>query len=185
MPGVDPSPGPAFDAGKPGTHWRLSRRRRHHVVMADSTDELILQTSLFGRVSLVLGPPLVLAVGLTSLAAEGPGILSLTLLVVGAALAVSALFFQPWTTAFTPQGIERRCLLRKDTLGWSEVDAIRRTPARKRVGGLMATTGERRRHLLTDRAESLHEFNRLRDVVSHWAPEVAFTARPPVTPGQP
>ena len=152
--------------------------------MANSTDELILQTSVFGRVSLVLGPPLVLAVGLTSVSAEGPSIVSLTLLVVGAALAISALFFQPWTTAFTRSGIERRCLLRKDLLEWSEVDAIRRTPARKRIGGLMATSGERRRHLLTDRAESLHEFNRLRDVMAAWAPEVALVARPPVTPGE-
>ncbi len=152
--------------------------------MTAHNQSVTLINSLFGRISIVVGPLLLVTVGILTWRGDRSNALPGVLIALGIGLAVSSLFFQPWRVTFHAEGIERTSLLRRHTIPWSAVDSIIRTPARKRVGGLMARTGPRRRQLLTDRAESLHEFERLRESVGRWAPDVAFVARPPVIPEQ-
>lgn len=144
--------------------------------MGTPSEPVTLRTSAFGRASLVVAPPLMIGIG----ASGAPNVFPSLILTVGVLLLVSSLFFQPWSTTFAGDGIHRRCLLRRQTIPWDEVRSIIRTPSRGRVGGLMARTGPRRRHLLTDRAELIHEYDTLKEAVQRWAPEVSFVARPPI-----
>lgn len=120
---------------------------------------------------------------------------------VGLLLALVALFDYPVTVLFGPEGVERRCLLRRVSLSWDEVGAIgrpRKTQDRslQRLGGLAGrvTHGEstlgspssglvaevnRRPHLLTDRIESTQEFEALRAGLVVWGSGVAIRASEP------
>jgi len=139
---------------------------------------LILYPTWIGLLAAGLVPPGLLLLGLAAFTATGGGAVTWTLLTAGIGTAILAGRDFPRHVVIGPDGIERRCLLRRHVLPFSEVAAIRRAPAprlaaaraarssdpaeRQRVlGGLLATGHGRRRWMLTDQPESREEYDHL------------------------
>ena len=114
------------------------------------------------------------------------------LLAGGVALILIGLYDLPHRTRFDHQGVARICTLREHLIPWEQIVAIERAPAstgdrlrslqeRERVavaaGGLVARGRGRSRYLLSDRAESRQEYDRLLPVVD--ATPTVLRASPP------
>ncbi len=139
---------------------------------------LVLYPTWVGLLAAGLVPPGLLLLGLLAWASTGTGAVTWTLLVAGTGTVALAGRDFPRHVVIGPEGIERRCLLRRHVLPFSEVVAIQRAPAprlaaaraarssepgeRQRVmGGLLATGHGRRRWMLTDQPESREEYDHL------------------------
>lgn len=159
-------------------------------------DHLVLYPTWTGLLAASLVPPGLLLLGWLALEAVGPGVVSFGLLLGGTTVGVLAGRDFPRHVVFGPRGIERRCLLRRHVLPYTEVLAIRRAPAprsavaraarskdpevRARVrSGLLATGRGRRRWMLTDQPESREEYDQLASLLITYGPTALEAARPP------
>ncbi|MGH1505260.1 MAG: hypothetical protein ACRBI6_17045 [Acidimicrobiales bacterium] len=150
----------------------------------DPPQAIVVHTSWRGRLTSLVGPAVLLALGVYGIAVGGPNVVNVAFAAVGAALLAVGVFDYPFTTWFLSDRLERRCLGRTQTLDWGRVGAVRRASSRSLVrgggagrGGLVAVVGGRP-HLLSDRAESQFEFEALRVASVRW-PAMAFTASEP------
>lgn len=142
------------------------------------TRHLVLYPTWAGLLAAGLVPPGLLLLGLLAWASTGSGAVSWTLLAAGTGTVILAGRDFPRHVVIGLDGIERRCLLRRHVLPFSEVAAIQRAPAprlaaaraarsddavdRQRVmGGLLAAGHGRRRWMLTDQPESREEYDHL------------------------
>jgi hypothetical protein len=124
-------------------------------------------------------------------AVSGAGLNVATGILVLIALVVCAIvvFDYPIATSFGPDGVERRCLLRRERLSWDRIEALTRTSdstglapgegsrwkVSRRPGGLVAVIG-RRRYLLVNQCESQDECRTLRDGLYEWTDDPIWVA---------
>jgi hypothetical protein len=115
----------------------------------------------------------------------GTGILAFIAVIVG----LIVVFDYPIASAFGPDGVQRRCLLRREWLVWDRIEALTRTSdstglqpgegsrwrISRRPGGLVAVVG-RRRYLLVNQCESREECRRVRDGLLEWTEEPIWVA---------
>jgi hypothetical protein len=159
-------------------------------------DHLVLYPTWTGLLAASLVPPGLLLLGWLAIEASGTGLLASVLLVGGTVSGVLAGRDFPRHVLFGPEGIERRCLLRRHRLPYTEVAAIRRAPAprfararaarsadpaeRARVrSGLVAAGPGRRRWMLTDQPESREEYDHLAALLIVHGPTSLEAGRPP------
>jgi hypothetical protein len=126
----------------------------------------------------LLGAAGILGAGAFGVAHVGFRVLPTIILVVGLFLSTVMLGDFPVSSRFTPVGVERRMLLRRQWFDWEEVKQLSRArPSIGRLdrgiehGGLALVQG-RRRYLLVDRLESCAEFERMVEVVDSGASDV-------------
>jgi hypothetical protein len=106
-------------------------------------------------------------------------------------LAGVALFDVPRQAVFGPDGVTRVCALRRHLIPWDDIIVLRRArgsmfanlrsrnPEHIGVGPLIAKVG-RRNYLLCNQSESRQEFDRIKEGMEAWAPELVIgAARPP------
>lgn len=139
---------------------------------------LVLYPTWVGLLAAAIVPPALLLLGLLSFEITGEGVVTWTLVVAGTATAILAGRGFPRHVVVGPDGIERRCLLRRHLLPYAEVAAIRRAPVprlaaaraargggasagKPTLGGLMASGHGRRNWMLTDQPESREEYDHL------------------------
>ena len=128
-----------------------------------------LHSSWRGIVGSFSGAFLLLFLGALAVSASGWSLLSGGLLVVGVVMSVGTSFDYPIQSTFGPEGIERRCVLRRQHLPWDRVRQLTRSRSSlfgggSRLGGLAAIVG-RRRYLLVDQAESGAEHDALDELL--------------------
>ncbi len=158
-------------------------------------NHLVLYPTWTGLLAAGLVPPGLLLLGILALEVVGAGILATVLLVGGTITGVLAGRDFPRHVVFGPHGIERRCLLRRHVLPYSEVVAIRRAPPprlaaahgsrgtdpgeqQRARSGLLAAGSGRRRWMLTDQPESREEYDRLAALLLTHGPTALEAARP-------
>lgn len=153
-----------------------------------------VHSSWHGIALAFLSPALLVGVGATALVGRSFHVVPALLVAGGVALGAVALLDFPTSTAFLPAGIERRALLRRERLAWSEVSELRRAggswlrrtpsspdgePRPGRPGGLVAVR-RGRKYLLADQPESAQEYDTIVQRIRQWAPGVDVRAtRPP------
>jgi hypothetical protein len=110
---------------------------------------------------------LVLALIVTNGLTVGIGVLAVAAVMLVAVVLADV----PISAEFTPEGVVRRPLVRREFLAWDDVNRLERLrvgvllPRRfRRGGGLVARVG-RRRYILVDRMEGPIEFDHLRRVI--------------------
>ena len=128
-----------------------------------------------------LGAVLAVAVSLTLFAMQGVTIVTVLVAVLAALLVAVVLLDLPVAAEFTPDGVERRAILRRHTIPWSRVrrlsrlrSGIWRTFRAEVRGGLVADV-RGRSYLLVDRTESPIEFDELRRVLGPEADRLGLT----------
>lgn len=139
--------------------------------MVDAGQSVTLHSSWKGLILSAAGAIVVFAFGLGVTLASGGATIPVGIVVLGAILLLTVLFDYPVASRFTPEFVERRAILRRQTIAWERVDQITRArPAlvglrNLRPGGLTAKVG-RRRYLLVDQCEAITEFDHLGEVLS-------------------
>jgi len=138
--------------------------------MTDHTASVTVHSSWRGIASGLIGSSALLALGLAGLAAGG-GITANVVTIAGVLLLSAVLLDLPVACRLDTDGVQRRMILRRQRLPWTRITAISRgrpsLSARRRdlaPGPLVALVG-RRRYLLVDQSESLHEYEDLLDVL--------------------
>lgn len=171
-------------------------RGRPAVGVHGGADHLVLYPTWTGLLAASLVPPGLLLLGWLAVEAVGVGVVATVLLVGGTVSGVLTGRDFPRHVVFGPHGIERRCLLRRHRLPYSQVAAIRRAPAprlaavraarssdpeeRARVrSGLVAAGPGRRRWMLTDQPESREEYDRLATLLILHGATALEAGRPP------
>lgn len=144
---------------------------------------MTLHASWRGRAAAFGSPLMILALGLVGVLDDGASGVSLAIVAVGLALELVSLWDFPLDATFGPEGVVRRCVLRREVLAWGRIEALHRAPRswrhRASPGGLAAAAG-RRRWLLVDRTEGEEEYDAVVAGMAVWAPEVTVpAARPP------
>lgn len=142
-------------------------------------------------------PLLLVLLGAWGLSAGGFAWLPAILLAAGLVLLVVVSLDQPTSTTVHRDGVTRRTLLRQQTFGWRQIQAIERAPSggahrQQRVsvegddhtqrhgkGPLVARMGRRSRSVLVARIEGHAEFHRLVELVEAHADHVVVRAAPP------
>ncbi|HEX2028792.1 MAG TPA: hypothetical protein VHF25_12430 [Nitriliruptorales bacterium] len=163
---------------------------------------LTVYSSLRGLAASVVSPAVLLVLGGYGLAEGGLRPVPAVVFASGLVLAGVALLDYPRHARFLPEGVERVCLMRRQLLPWTRIDALERAsrsrigsrrrdshgadhaPVRARSGGLVARCGARR-YLLVDQRESRAEFQRLRALLAAWAPDTLLRASEPVDDAPP
>ena len=102
--------------------------------MAD-TRAVVLHSSWRGRLTAAIGPVVLLIWGGYGALLGGLQIFNAILLLAGAGLGLVVLFDYPIWASIGPDGVTRRCALRKERLGWDQVRTIARPGARQRLLG--------------------------------------------------
>lgn len=140
--------------------------------MADPATELTLHSSWRGIVASFAGALVVTAIGALVIAYNGAAVLSVLVTVVGVGFLATVVFDYPVASTFTADGIERRMMLRRQTIPWADVRQLSRSrPGLTkgirglRHGGLVAVVG-RRRYLLVDQCEARTEYDVLAPIVA-------------------
>ncbi len=111
------------------------------------------------RVAFSVASPVLLALfAWGALAVDAPLLISLLLVGLAVALGYVALYDFALAVELGEEGILRRCLLRRQLIGWDETAAV----AKPRKRGLMLVTNARKRLILVDRALDESELERLR-----------------------
>ncbi len=130
--------------------------------MADRS--VTLHSSWRGIATSALGAAAVLLAGVLVVAANGWRVLPTATLAIGSMLVAVVLFDYPVAATLDRDGVTRRMVLRRQVLQWDRVSSLSRTRPRLvsglrelTQGGLVAVVG-RRRYLLTDRCESVEEY---------------------------
>lgn len=159
---------------------------------ASNPTEVVLHSTLRGLGSAAIAPTALLLFGGSALQG-GFRVVPALVLAAGVVLAVISLYDMPRSSRFTAAGVTRVCVLREQHLPWEQVLTIERAPAstsdrlrslqdRDRgtvaSGGLVACSQGRKRFLLTDRAESNQEYQRLAALLDH-TPAALLAAPPP------
>lgn len=133
-----------------------------------------------------IGSSAVLLAGILVVAAVGWRVIPTGTLLLGVFLFAIVVFDYPVASSFDAKGVTRRMALRRQRLDWDRVDLLSRSRPgmvsgfRKLAhGGLVAVIG-RRRYLLTDRCESLEEYEAVQQVLGDRAAALmATTPEPP------
>jgi hypothetical protein len=144
-------------------------------------DPVVLHSSWHGLLSAFVAPLLLVGAAVLAVVANGWRPVPIVFLAAGALLLVSSLFDYPRRTLVSARGVERHCAVRVQRFSWDDVRCVVRAPGsrlRRSYGGLALRRG-RHRYLLVDQAESVREFEALRDAMAEWAPDVAFDVWPP------
>lgn len=153
--------------------------------MSDGDLVVVIHSTWRGRLTAYLGPLVVLGLGVYGLVAGSPNPINVTLAVVGGLLSAISVFDFPLQARFGRGGVERVALLRRHTLAWADVSAVRRAAARAILGGSTGGTGAlvaqagRRHYLLCDVAESEYEHAAIERAMAGWPDSAAFAASPP------
>jgi len=159
-------------------------------------EHLVLYPTWIGLLAASLVPPGLLLLGWLAFEVVGLGVVAFGLLVGGSIGGLLAGRNFPRHVVFGPGGIERRCLLRRHVLPYTDVSAIRRAPAPRSAvaraarskdpaararasSGLLAAGHGRRRWMLTDQPESREEYDRLAGLLIRYGPTTLEAARPP------
>lgn len=134
---------------------------------------VVLHSTWTGIVVTVLGTIIFAAFAISLLAFNGPGIVTVGLLLLAIVGVVVVFFDMPVAASFDAEGVTRHTPLRRQRLLWSDlngVDRMRsgiiRTRKQGRGGGLVAKAGQRS-YALTDALESWIEFDEIRDRLGH------------------
>ncbi len=146
-----------------------------------ASDEVILHSSWRTIAGGYIGPAALLALAAVALARGGGGT-AIVFGILGLGLLSVLVFDVPVSSRFRSDGVERRALLRRHLIEWTDVRQL--TRARGKVlsinrftgdpemranrGGLVAVVGKRR-YLLVDTAESRDEFDRLMELLEEHA----------------
>jgi hypothetical protein len=115
-------------------------------------DSVVLYPTWIGLLSVAASPLLLIGLGLLTLTSGGSTVLAWCLILGGGGVGWLAGRDFPHTVVIGPSGIERRCLLRRHVLHYTEVRDIRRAPARLRArvpwepGGPASPRTDRPRH---------------------------------------
>lgn len=109
---------------------------------ATAGQSVVLHSSWRGILLSHATPLLLVVLGGLATADAGPHPIALALMATGVALEAVSLLDFPLSAVFGPEGIERRCLLRRRRLAWSEVDDLRRAPG-PRLRRVPVAHGER------------------------------------------
>jgi hypothetical protein len=151
-----------------------------------------IYSSMRGLASAALAPGLLAAatvVGYTRAYRVTPIIAVLGVLAL--LLAGAALFDLPRQAVFAAGAVTRVCVLRRHVIPWDDILVLRRArgsmfanlrsrnPEHIGVGPLIAKVG-RRNYLLCNQSESRQEYDRIREGMAVWAPDLVMgAARPP------
>ena len=138
--------------------------------MADADRSVTLHSSWKGVILSAVGAACVFVFGLGITLSSGGATVAVGVLVLGSVLLATVLFDYPVSSRFTSEYVERRAILRRQTIAWDRVDQL--TRARPGIaglrsltpGGLTAKVG-RRRYLLVDQCEAMSEFDALGEVL--------------------
>ena len=149
-----------------------------------SDDSITLHSSWRGIVLNFSGALLVLAAGLWAVAGGGVNVISVIILLMGAALVAVVLFDYPVASTFSADGVVRRTMLRHQHIDWGRIDQLSRTRPKllasfRKIGhgGLVAVIGKRR-YLLVDHCESRDEFKELERITGDRAEEIGLDEVP-------
>lgn len=134
-------------------------------------DRITLHTTWRYLLGGAVGAGLVAAGGTYGVVAAGFNVITTVLFLLGWGLVAIVVFDLPIASTFSPDGVQRRMLLRRQFLSWRPDDVLVRTrpsfvrnEERLRQGGLVLERG-RRRYLLVDKAESADEYGALLRVI--------------------
>lgn len=154
-----------------------------HVGSGDTPAELTLHSSWRGIGANTAGATLVSAAGLFGVLRGGWRVFPTLLLICGLVFLLVVLLDYPVASTFSPQGVRRRMMLRRQYFGWERVDQITRARAGfgsglrgVKHGGLAAVVGKRR-YLLVDQPESPEEFDQLYELLAGEADRVTLAER--------
>lgn len=162
-------------------------------------EHLILYPTWLGLLASGLVPVVLVILGLLALSGGSGGAVAGGMVAFGLITGGLAGRDFPRSVVIGPDGIERRCLLRRHHLPYDEVAAVRRAPgsrlaaaraARERAGtnsgaatritgGLIASGPGRRRWMLTDQPESRAEYDRLAQLLGAHGSTLLEADRPP------
>ena len=138
--------------------------------MTDRDPSVTLHSSWRGIVSGLIGSTVLVTLGIAGLAA-GRGTTPTVITIAGILLVAAVTLDLPVACRLDTDGVQRRMMLRRQHIPWSRITALSRgrpsLSARRRdldPGPLVALIG-RRRYLLVDQSESLHEYEDLLDVL--------------------
>jgi len=146
---------------------------------------LVLHTSWRGRLLSFGSPLLLLAIGAVVVSGRA-AVVGWFVIAVAVLLVLVGFLDYPLTVRLGPDGIERRCVARRSTLLWADVEAVVR-PSVLQPGmlrwfggnnGLAAEQGKRR-YLLTDSLESEAENDALHTRLAIWDPGITILAPKP------
>lgn len=141
------------------------------------TGSVTLHSSWRGIIASFAGAAVVAAVGILVLILNGARPVPVVLGTLGVLVLVGVAVDYPIASTFTTEAVERRTLLRRHRVPWSNVRQLTRTrpgfvaSIRKlELGGLVAVIGKRR-FLLVDQVESYDEFVAVSEVLTGTAAE--------------
>lgn len=145
-----------------------------------------LHSSWRGVIASAAGSAVVLLAGIFVVAGAGWRLIPIATLLFGIVFMAIVLLDYPIASSFDDEGVTRRMALRRHRLSWDRVEKLSRTRPglvsgfrKLAYGGLVAVVG-RRRYLLTDRCESLEEYEAVQHVLGDCANDVmATTPEPP------
>lgn len=150
---------------------------------------VLIHSSWRGIVAAYASMVILVVIAFVAVSAAGFNIGSVLLTAIAVVVGLIVVFDYPIASAFGPDGVERRCLLRRERLAWHRIEALTRTSdstglqpgegsrwrISRRPGGLVAVVG-RRRYLLVNQCESREECRRVRDGLLEWTEEPVWVA---------
>ncbi|MFQ5948627.1 MAG: hypothetical protein ACE5KX_07195 [Acidimicrobiia bacterium] len=159
---------------------------------------ITIYSSWRGLIAAGFSPAFLVGWGGYGVIVGGPRPFPLVLITLGALIGAVSLFDYPRKTRFTPEGVERICLLRRHRIPWKAISSLERArgsrPRRRRrflagdvereprlstFGGLVAVSGRRRHYLLVNQCESREEYDKLIAKVGEWSPQTFIRATQP------
>ncbi len=186
----------------PARHGAVTTASREPIEPRPPVAAVTLFSAWRGMVLAHVTPLILLAIGTMAIVDAGANPISVSVVLAGVALAAVSLFDFPLRATLGPDGIERRCPLRRQVLPWSRITDLRRAPGPRlrraaapppvegRTGGPVQGRGSgahartrqipgglvaacgRRRYLLVDRVEGADEYDSVVSGVAAWAPGV-------------
>ena len=138
-----------------------------------------------GIIAAAIGSSAVLLGGMLVVADVGWRLMPTATVLFGGFLVAIVVFDYPVASSFDANGVTRRMVLRRQRLEWDRVELLSRSRPgmvsgfrRLAHGGLVAVVG-RRRYLLTDRCESLEEYEAVQEVLGDRATALMATTPEP------
>ncbi len=148
--------------------------------MAD-TSAITLHSTWRGLIGSSFGAAIVAVAGVIMVIGNGFTVFPTIVLGAGLLFVATVVFDYPVASTFTPDGVERRMMLRRQHWSWSDVRQLSR--ARPGVtkgirglkhGGLVAVVG-RRRYLLVDQCESRAEYDEVLEIIADQAADLGIS----------
>lgn len=128
-----------------------------YLTMTETTEPMRIPESKVRVALAVLTPPMLLGMGLLTLAVQSPIPVPIVFGILGTLLGIVVTFDYPIAIELNDKGLVRICLLRHHRLGWDDIAAI----VKPRRRGLVLVTNKRKRHVLIDRILEPEERQRL------------------------